>query len=568
MVKYSSILLIFALFANASNVPIEVEQAIAEALKGKWIFNNFEKTKRSMGFDSTIKLTDISPGEPFQMFSIGQHDFEEARDDIPVDSLLKPGNWYVPLYVRGAMAQTVMVISDRFGEKEKWSAGMCDYGQLAKMWSRIKEAWPESKGFHPKLVWILQPMDGIVCFCIPEKGPDNLTIIGSLYLKFKPLKDGVSYTELSSSKETIQGIKARNADRRKTSDSLWKVKKRINDSLAILKERATEHLWKKYEAIEPPMPESAVVSWWDNRLVEADEAIIPRNMSKKELKAQKPEKFEPVNSRRFFSEAGEGIALDSQTLTMAQPLRVGDKPIDRTISKGHDDWYVLFAQDGPGFIRIGSTGPLLFMDAPYKEGQKWGLGGACCSTDEPKNGAEIVEISALSPSDLALRWSVEKAFLKIRSENAVPVHYRISFVAEMSEKRIGSYGPGGAAVDYLMAAANGNIVELYRTTRIRFTAGQAMELRKSLFGTKEIVQISAEHRRPDALEPNAEGELHVQHLILSAGGSGGKLMVWAFEVICAKRNGLWLVAKAYSDPALSQKQVEDIVKQGFEGMAR
>ena len=567
--KLLSLLFIFGSIAEASNVPTDVGQAISEALKGKWVFQSFEVNKRIWGFDSSTKLSDIKAGDPFQLFSISQMDFEEAKDDIPVDSLLKPGDWYAPLYVDGKLMQMVMLIGTHFGEREKWSAGIRSFGQLAKTWMQIKEVWPETKGYHPKLVLISEPMEHNLCLYIPEKGPHNLTIIGNLYMKFTPITDGLSYKELAASEETFRGIKDRISKSNKKSDSLWAEKKRINDSLAIIRELATEHLWKKYEIKEPVVSNSAVMSWWNNMLVEADEAIIPGHMSKEELKAQTLKQAAPIGKRLVFAEGEEGITIDSQIMKSAHPLRVGAKPIDKTISKEQDDWYVLFAQDGSGFIRIGSTGSLLLVDAPYKEGQKWGLGGSRSSYDVPENGADLVEISSMSPSELATRWRVEKAFLKIHTENTKPIHYRISFVAEMPEHRTGcAYGPGVAARNYLMAAASGNSVELYRTTRSRFTATQALMLRKKLFGTADIVNISSTHRKPGALEVNAEGELHVQHIILSTGNSDGNCRAWAFEIICVKRDGLWLVADAYRDPELSEKQVEDLVKRDFLRMTR
>jgi hypothetical protein len=80
-----------------------------------------------------------------------------------------------------------------------------------------------------------------------------------------------------------------------------------------------------------------------------------------------------------------------------------------------------------------------------------------------------------------------------------------------------------------------------------------------LFGVEETINISAEHRKPDALEVNAEGKLHVQHPIVSSINSQGDRKGWAFEIICMERDGLWLVADAYRDPVLSEKQIDEIV---------
>lgn len=561
------IMLLVKCILAVTNVPQEVDKAISEALTGKWVFRNFENSKVSMGFDSTTELSDIKTGEPFQMYYISQIDFEESDVNVSIDSILKQSNWYVPLYVNSELMETVMLIGTRFSAKEKWSAGTRSLKTLVQTWKLIKQAWPVSKGFHPRLIYISEPYENMLCFNVPEKEEPNLTIIGKLYRSFTPSPDKKDFTKLSTCDETLKSIKSRIAERLRRSDSLWAEKTRVNDSLANLKEFATEHLWKKHEMKgnkEPFIPDSAVCSWWNNMLVAADEAIIPQNMNKQELKAHKPEKHVEIGRRLVHANDGNRVEIDNQIMKNSEPLRIEAKPIDKSITKAKDHWYVLYAKDGTGFVRIGSTGPLLLVDAPYKEGQKWGLGGSRSSYGKPELGADLIEISTLSPSHLAIRWRVEKAFLKIHTESEEPIHYRISFVSELPIERTGGrYGPGVAANNYIMAVANGNLTELYRTTRTKYSARDAEKLRNKLFGVDEIVDIGSTHRKPDALEVNAEGKLHVQHVILADRSNGEMRKGWAFEIICIKRYELWLVADAYPDPELSYKQVFDIVNKDY-----
>ncbi len=551
----------------AASVPSEIQQAISDALSGKSVFQHFDLNKVSWGFDSTTTLNEIKPGEPFQMYSISQIDFEEADDEIAVDSLIKPARWYVPLYVDGELMQTVMVIGKGFETNEKWSAGIFSLKTLIQSWDLIKKAWPESKGFHPRLIYISEPYENTLCFDVPEKEESNLTIIGKFYLGFTPSPDITDFTKLSTSKETFKSIKARIAETLRRSDSLWAEKTRVNDSLANLRELATEHLWKQHEMSgnkDPVITDSVVSSWWNNLLVAADKAIIPQNMSKQDLKVHKPEKYIEIGRRLFNADENNSVEIDHQILINAQPLRIETKPIDKIITKAKDHWYVLYAKDGTGFVRIGSTGPLLLVDAPYKEGQKWGLGGSRSSYGKPENGADLIEISTLSPSDLAIRWRVEKAFLQIHTESEEPIHYRISFVSELPKERTGGrYGPGVAADNYIMAVARGDLTDLYNTTRKKNSVKDARKLRKKLFGVDENIEIGSTHRKPGALEANAEGKLHVQHIIVAARSNGEMRKGWAFEIICIKRDGLWLVADAYPDPELNDKQVNDIVNQDF-----
>jgi hypothetical protein len=222
---------------------------------------------------------------------------------------------------------------------------------------------------------------------------------------------------------------------------------------------------------------------------------------------------------------------------------------------------VLYTEDGPGIIRIGATGPILTMSAPYKEGQNWGQGGFFESEDGPDSGADLLEISQGSITGMASIWRVKTGYLKVSTRSMLPVSYRISFVSELPANRVGGvYDAGVAAQTYVFAVANGNTSDLYQTTRIHYSAEEATDLREKLFSTKEKILSSwSIHSPSDAIEANARGRLHVQRIILSTGGKN-----WAFRIICEKVGGFWLVAEASRDPELSYKQVADIVDRDFQ----
>jgi hypothetical protein len=100
----------------------------------------------------------------------------------------------------------------------------------------------------------------------------------------------------------------------------------------------------------------AVTAWWEEsgKLVEADEAIIPAS-----LIGRTPDTLKNNN-----------------TMATADLLRIGDKPLDRVISDGDENWYLLKTADGPGYIRIGSTGPIKFKETSFDPNtglQKWGI---------------------------------------------------------------------------------------------------------------------------------------------------------------------------------------------------
>ena len=561
MKKILVLLLVIVEAVIASNIPTEVENAISQALSGKWAFQNFDKNKLSFGFDSATQLSDIKPGDPFQIFTISQSTFEKAEDSTPVGSLVQSGGWYVPLYVQGKLMQTVMLIT-KFGEQEKWSAGAFGLKNLVETWDQVKKGWPENDGYHPELVVIAESYENNLCFHIPEKGPYNLTILGQFYIGFEPLPN-INYSNLTPSSTTMRSIKDRTAETLKRSDSLWAEKNRVNDSLGRIREKATESLWKKIEMhhnAEPLISSSAVTASWDQMLTAADAAIIPYDMSKKEFLARSSQKNGSGIDDLTYEDGLNDIEIDETVKKSSQPLCAGAPPIDNTIEQNQEQWFILNAKDGPGYIRIGATGPLFLKDAPYVNGKKWGLGGAISSYNGPQNDADLIEISATSITQMALIWKVDSAFLKIKTNSIVPVLYRISFVSELPLTRTGCrYGPGVAADTYITAVSMGNTADLYNVTRIRFSEKETTKLRIKLFGSSDVIGSRAGHRRPDAIKGEAEGNLHVQHIILSTGYQKD-LKYWAFEIICVKRDGLWLVADCYRDPALSDRQVEEIVR--------
>jgi hypothetical protein len=294
----------------------------------------------------------------------------------------------------------------------------------------------------------------------------------------------------------------------------------------------------------------AVTAWWaePRMLVEADEAIIPVSLINET----------PPNPKRW-----------DNTMDTADTLRIGDKPFDRVISIGDQNWFLLEANDGPGYIRIGATGPINFTTASL--GPNKGLqGGMSGSFDGPSEGAALLETSITSITELAAIRRHKQAYMKISTSSPTPVSYRISFVSELPENRVGcAYGPGVAANQYIMALAReSSLSNLYRTTRIRYTKEQAMALREKLFGTKRHLGLSLQmHSKDPSADINAIGKLPIQHIILTDDESMKEGKAWAFVVTCEQRDGLWLVTDASRDPEITEEELTGIIRRDLERMS-
>ncbi|MBJ6749229.1 hypothetical protein [Geomonas anaerohicana] len=292
------------------------------------------------------------------------------------------------------------------------------------------------------------------------------------------------------------------------------------------------------------LPAGAVTAWWlePGIMVEADEAVTPA------------------------ATTGQPLAVTSanNSLSTARALKVGGAPVDGVIVAGMKSWFAVAAEDGPGYIRIGSAGPLLVEDAVELPGKEAAAPGPWSRKSvAPQHGARLIETSMISITDLARIRKARRGLIRLSTESTTPVAYRISFVAELPESRIGSaYGPGSAANQYLLALANGGpLTDLYRTTRIRYSREGAMALREQLFGKGDAAsQFFRVHQKDPALDPNVSDGLPLQHIILS--DDLGRH--WAFLITCEQRDGLWVVVDARKDPGLSDAEVAAIVRRDQE----
>lgn len=290
-------------------------------------------------------------------------------------------------------------------------------------------------------------------------------------------------------------------------------------------------------------PAFAVTAWWEEpgMVVEADAAVTPADLS-----GRTPDAFEPDDS-----------------LKLAKPLRIDGELQDRVVVQGDEDWFVLRAADGPGYIRIGATGPIQVSAAP---GDDFGGGVFEAEYDGPQQGADLLETSLRSITERAINLDVDRAHMRITTSSRTPIAYRISFVSELPENRVGgAYGPGIAAQNYITAVAEGNLTTLYRTTRTRYTEQEATALREQLFGARDVFENGFWfHMQDPSADVNVLGELPVQRIILSDEDSPDEGRHWAFVITCEQRDGLWLVNDARRDPDLTEEEVEAIVRRDLE----
>jgi len=273
-------------------------------------------------------------------------------------------------------------------------------------------------------------------------------------------------------------------------------------------------------------------------VVEADEAVTPLMIA-----GESSNKFEPTSTR-----------------ANAQTLRVEATPLDGAIVAGREDWYILSTEDGPGYVRIGATGPIMTSAEPEVPGKDFN-GGFTADYEAPREGATLLEVSQTAVTGYAVNRKAKRSFMKIGTKSKVPVSYRISFVKELPENRVGYLAPIVAANQYIEALGRrSSLSELYRATRKKFTFDEAEVLREKLFKTKKPLSLSLQmHHKDPNFDPNRMEMSPIQDIIIADFVSENDWRAWAFVVKCEERNGLWIVTNAERDSELTEEDLAKII---------
>jgi hypothetical protein len=124
------------------------------------------------GFSKDDDLTQASLGNPFRMYTIQPTSLWSDQLSATVTSLVSETTmWFFPVML-GTVARAMLVVDREAG---RWKAVSLGYGSLAHELNSIWKQWPESQGFHPKLIAVFQAKR--FYFTVPEVDDLNLTPI-------------------------------------------------------------------------------------------------------------------------------------------------------------------------------------------------------------------------------------------------------------------------------------------------------------------------------------------------------------------------------------------------------
>jgi len=194
----------------AQDVPLEVIQAAENGLQ-PFLKKIPEKLIEEYGFDKNDYLEDAYLGRPFNLYKITPDLLSGYRTEDTVDSIIsETSHWYFPIMLNNS-PKTMLVVTK---SGSNWKAVTLGYVPLVRELADIRQQWPESKGYNPRLVVVLQAKEYL--FTVPEMDAYNLTPIafrkravsGNQQKKYGELsEDNPKYSTLNKLSSVIGRLK-------------------------------------------------------------------------------------------------------------------------------------------------------------------------------------------------------------------------------------------------------------------------------------------------------------------------------------------------------------------------
>ena len=154
--------------------PDDVARAAAEGLPGL-LAQIPEGMGSEYGFADGREIAKAVPGRPMPVQAITPAALHAWKPGDAIGGLLSATTlWYVPV-LAGGEVRAVLVVDWVEGG---WQAVSLGYVPLAGPLGMLLEQWPESGGYHPQLVMVVQAQQYL--FTVPELGGDNLTPLSGL----------------------------------------------------------------------------------------------------------------------------------------------------------------------------------------------------------------------------------------------------------------------------------------------------------------------------------------------------------------------------------------------------
>ncbi len=163
-------LLAFSANAWLETAPPEVVRAAEDGLQ-HYLSLIPPGENEKYGFAPGDDFAQAEVGAPFLLHAITPSALDAYEPGQPVSSLLSSSRtWYFPVLIDGE-AKTILTVGRVGGSS--WQAVGIGKASLSKELQKIRERWPASEGYDPRLVVVFQA--STYFFTVPQKDDSNLT---------------------------------------------------------------------------------------------------------------------------------------------------------------------------------------------------------------------------------------------------------------------------------------------------------------------------------------------------------------------------------------------------------
>ena len=186
-----------------SSVPPEVLQAARLGLPA-FLAALPPGSEPDYGFADSAETAQARLAAPYRLATLPPDALLSASTAPSVEALLTDTSlWYFPVLVNDSVRAVLVVDQTPAG----WEAVSLGYAPLAAALDRLRRDWPESDGFHPRLVAVFQAREYL--FSIPEHPAPNLTLLQSADTAARRAAPG-PLQDLNSTLARLQPIVQRN----------------------------------------------------------------------------------------------------------------------------------------------------------------------------------------------------------------------------------------------------------------------------------------------------------------------------------------------------------------------
>lgn len=180
--------------------PAEVLRAARDGLE-RFVNKAMADQSGLYGLPAGANVEEFRLDGPWRQFVLPPETVLAANSSVSTanEAILATDNWFFPVTYTGC-SRALLVVGPVNGE---WQSVALGYAGLARELERVRDQWPERKGYHARLVTSFQAQRHL--FTIPEVDSPNMTLLQIRSADAAPFPD---YRRLDSPAAVMDQLKA------------------------------------------------------------------------------------------------------------------------------------------------------------------------------------------------------------------------------------------------------------------------------------------------------------------------------------------------------------------------